>query len=208
MVLGVTAQVHTQKDSPQGYPFGFRSFHSGAGCTSYCVGEANKASDKDGRFSLKVKVTDKAGSYTLTAVRVPQGSKYMLASPSKGKRLFISANDLEVSLITPEEKEMEYKKRYELLKEKYEEQSLSLRKLRNELNKRLGELSESDVHYARLKAECDSIRKLYLDYINNEDKIDEVIKELAEELALTDYQSLDSLELKIYELKKRRMEGT
>ena len=96
----------------------------------------------------------------------------MLASPSKGKRLFISANDLEVSLITPEEKEMEYKKRYELLKEKYEEQSLSLRKLRNELNKRLGELSESDVHYARLKAECDSIRKLYLDYINNEDKID------------------------------------
>ena len=86
---------------------------------------------------------------------------------------------------------------------------LSLRKLRNELNKRLGELSESDVHYARLKAECDSIRKLYLDYINNEDKIDEVIKELAEELALTDYQSLDSLELKIYELKKkRRMEGT
>ena len=97
---------------------------------------------------------------------------------------------------------MDYKKRYELLKEKYEEQSLSLRKLRNELNKRLGELSESDVHYARLKAECDSIRKLYLDYINNEDKIDEVIKELAEELALTDYQSLDSLELKIYELKK------
>lgn len=141
-----------RRDSPQGYPFGFRSFHSGAGCTSYCVGEANKASDKDGRFSLKVKVTDKAGSYTLTAVRVPQGSKYMLASPSKGKRLFISANDLEVSLITPEEKEMEYKKRYELLKEKYEEQSLSLRKLRNELNKRLGELSESDVHYARLKA--------------------------------------------------------
>ena len=58
------------------------------------------------------------------------------------------------------------------------------------------------MHYARLKVECDSIRKLYLDYINNEDKIDEVIKELAEELALTDYQSLDSLELKIYELKK------
>ena len=72
----------------------------------------------------------------------------------------------------------------------------------NELNKRLGELSESDVHYARLKAECDSIRKLYLDYINNEDKIDEVIKELAGELALTDYQSLDSLELRIYKLKK------
>ena len=60
------------------------------------------------------------------------------------------------------------------------------------------------MHYARLKVECDSIRKLYLDYINNEDKIDEVIKELAEELALTDYQSLDSLELKIYELKKKR----
>ena len=167
-----------------------------------CRGQANKASDKNGRFSLEVKVTDKAGSYTLTAVRMPQGSKYMLASPSKGKRLFVSANDLEVSLITPEEKETEYKKQYELLKEKYEEQSLSLRKLRNELNKRLGELNESDVHYARLKVECDSIRKLYLDYINNEDKIDEVIKELAEELALTDYQSLDSLELKIYELKK------
>ena len=203
MVLGVTAQVHTQKGIVRKVTRSASDpYIPVQGVQVIVSGEANKASDKDGRFSLKVKVTDKAGSYTLTAVRVPQGSKYMLASPSKGKRLFISANDLEVSLITPEEKEMEYKKRYELLKEKYEEQSLSLRKLRNELNKRLGELSESDVHYARLKAECDSIRKLYLDYINNEDKIDEVIKELAEELALTDYQSLDSLELKIYELKK------
>ena len=203
MVLGVTAQVHTQKGVVRKITRSVSDpFIPVQGVQVVVSGQANKASDKNGRFSLEVKVTDKAGSYTLTAVRVPQGSKYMLASPSKGKRLFISANDLEVSLITPEEKEMEYKKRYELLKEKYEEQSLSLRKLRNELNKRLGELSESDVHYARLKAECDSIRKLYLDYINNEDKIDEVIKELAEELALTDYQSLDSLELKIYELKK------
>ena len=203
MVLGVTAQVHTQKGIVRKVTRSASDpFIPVQGVQVVVSGQANKASDKNGRFSLEVKVTDKAGSYTLTAVRMPQGSKYMLASPSKGKRLFVSANDLEVSLITPEEKEMEYKKRYELLKEKYEEQSLSLRKLRNELNKRLGELNESDVHYARLKVECDSIRKLYLDYINNEDKIDEVIKELAEELALTDYQSLDSLELKIYELKK------
>ena len=203
MVLGVTAQVHTQKGVVRKITRSVSDpFIPVQGVQVVVSGQANKASDKNGRFSLEVKVTDKAGSYTLTAVRMPQGSKYMLASPSKGKRLFVSANDLEVSLITPEEKETEYKKQYELLKEKYEEQSLSLRKLRNELNKRLGELSESDVHYARLKAECDSIRKLYLDYINNEDKIDEVIKELAEELALTDYQSLDSLELKIYELKK------
>ena len=203
MVLGVTAQVHTQKGVVRKITRSVSDpFIPVQGVQVVVSGQANKASDKNGRFSLEVKVTDKAGSYTLTAVRMPQGSKYMLASPSKGKRLFVSANDLEVSLITPEEKETEYKKQYELLKEKYEEQSLSLRKLRNELNKRLGELSESDVHYARLKVECDSIRKLYLDYINNEDKIDEVIKELAEELALTDYQSLDSLELKIYELKK------
>ena len=203
MVLGVTAQVHTQKGVVRKITRSVSDpFIPVQGVQVVVSGQANKASDKNGRFSLEVKVTDKAGSYTLTAVRMPQGSKYMLASPSKGKRLFVSANDLEVSLITPEEKETEYKKQYELLKEKYEEQSLSLRKLRNELNKRLGELNESDVHYARLKVECDSIRKLYLDYINNEDKIDEVIKELAEELALTDYQSLDSLELKIYELKK------
>lgn len=203
MVLGVTAQVHTQKGVVRKITRSVSDpFIPVQGVQVVVSGQANKASDKNGRFSLEVKVTDKAGSYTLTAVRMPQGSKCMLASPSKGKRLFVSANDLEVSLITPEEKETEYKKQYELLKEKYEEQSLSLRKLRNELNKRLGELNESDVHYARLKVECDSIRKLYLDYINNEDKIDEVIKELAEELALTDYQSLDSLELKIYELKK------
>ena len=203
MVLGVTAQVHTQKGIVRKITRSASDpFIPVPGVQVVVSGQANKASDKDGRFSLEVRVTDKAGSYTLTAVRMPQGSKYILASPLKGKRLFVSANDLEVSLVTPEEKDMEYKKRYELLKEKYEEQSLSLRKLRNELNKRLGELSESDVHYARLKVECDSIRKLYLDYINNEDKIDEVIKELAEELALTDYQSLDSLELKIYELKK------
>ena len=210
MVLGVTAQVHTQKGIVRKVTRSASDpFIPVQGVQVIVSGEANKASDKDGRFSLKVKVTDKAGSYTLTAVRVPQGSKYMLASPSKGKRLFISANDLEVSLITPEEKEMEYKKRYELLKEKYEEQSLSLRKLRNELNKRLGELSESDVHYARLKAECDSIRKLYLDYINNEDKIDEVIKELAGELALTKatkYKNavLDGLE---YLLKTQKKNG-
>ena len=143
MVLGVTAQVHTQKGIVRKVTRSASDpFIPVQGVQVIVSGEANKASDKDGRFSLKVKVTDKAGSYTLTAVRVPQGSKYMLASPSKGKRLFISANDLEVSLITPEEKEMEYKKRYELLKEKYEEQSLSLRKLRNELNKRLGELNE------------------------------------------------------------------
>ncbi len=39
MVLGVTAQVHTQKGIVRKVTeFGFRSFHSGAGCTSYCVG--------------------------------------------------------------------------------------------------------------------------------------------------------------------------
>lgn len=156
---GAMAQVYTQKGVVRKITRSASDpFVPVQGVQVVVGGEANKASDKDGRFSLAVKVTDKALSYTMTAVRIPQGSKYMLASPSKSKRLFVSANDLEVSLITPEEKEAEYKKRYEVLKEKYEEQYLSIRKLRNELNNSLEELNESDANYVRLKAECDSVR--------------------------------------------------
>ena len=72
MVLGVTAQVHTQKGIVRKVTRSASDpFIPGQGVQVIVSGEANKASDKDGRFSLKVKVTDKAGSYTLTAVRVP-----------------------------------------------------------------------------------------------------------------------------------------
>ena len=85
MVLGVTAQVHTQKGVVRKITRSVSDpFIPVQGVQVVVSGQANKASDKNGRFSLEVKVTDKAGSYTLTAVRMPQGSKYMLASPSKG----------------------------------------------------------------------------------------------------------------------------
>ena len=65
MVLGVTAQVHTQKGIVRKVTRSASDpFIPVQGVQVIVSGEANKASDKDGRFSLKVKVTDKAGSYT------------------------------------------------------------------------------------------------------------------------------------------------
>ena len=61
MVLGVTAQVHTQKGIVRKVTRSASDpFIPVQGVQVIVSGEANKASDKDGRFSLKVKVTDKA----------------------------------------------------------------------------------------------------------------------------------------------------
>ena len=59
MVLGVTAQVHTQKGIVRKVTRSASDpFIPVQGVQVIVSGEANKASDKDGRFSLKVKVTD------------------------------------------------------------------------------------------------------------------------------------------------------
>ena len=58
MVLGVTAQVHTQKGIVRKVTRSASDpFIPVQGVQVIVSGEANKASDKDGRFSLKVKVT-------------------------------------------------------------------------------------------------------------------------------------------------------
>lgn len=176
-----------------------------AGVQVVVDGVANKASDNNGRFSLNIKVNQEQ-SYSLTDVRLPKGSKLMLASPSKKKKLFLDNNDLEVSLISKHEKDMVSKANYDKLREKYKTQTEKVFNLRNQLDEKLAELNESSKEYAIVKAKRDSVQNLLSLYYD--DKINEqTLKDLqtiAEDLALTDYQSLDSIEAHIYNLK---MEG-
>src|SRR5574344_3105887 len=60
-------------------------------------GEANVASDKNGRFTAKVKV-DKERKFLFTDVRMPKGSAYFLALPGKGSRQEWNNSDFHVVL--------------------------------------------------------------------------------------------------------------
>lgn len=165
---------------------------------------ANNASDKNGRFTLNISV-NKEGSYSLTDVRVPKGSALILAYPSKKKKLFLDNNDLEVALISKEEKDMVKKANYQTLLEKYKIQTKNVYKLREQLEERQLELDKKSEEYRLVAAKRDSVQKLLNLYYD--DKIYEQtlknIESIAEDLALTDYKSLDSLEANIYGLKMK-----
>lgn len=166
---------------------------------------ASKASDKNGRFTLNV-TASRDGSYTLAAVRLPKNSKLVLASPSKGKRLYLSKNDLAVTFITTEDRNAVSRATYKKLLSKYNAQAEHLRKLRRELTEKKSELDANSAEYAKVTAECDSVQKLlniYFDEKTREQTLKELEK-ISDDLAVTDYQSLDSLQARIYELK---MEG-
>lgn len=162
---------------------------------------ANKASGKDGRFTLSIAV-NKEQSYSLTDVRVPKGSTLILASPSRKKKLFLSKNDLEVALITPEDKNTISKATYRKLLKKYNQQAEQLRQLRSQLEDKRIDLEESSSAYSRLSAQIDSIQSLlnqYYDEKNRENTTKE-IERIAEEFALIDYQSLKEEEARICNL--------
>lgn len=166
---------------------------------------ATQASDKNGRFSMNI-TANHDGSYTLGDVRLPKGSKLTLASPSKGKKLYLSKNDLAVTFITAEDRTAVSRATYKRLLSKYNAQAEKLRKLRTELNEKKIELDVGSEEYAKVTAECDSVQKLLNSYFDEKTR-EQTLKELAkisDDLAVTDYQSLDSLQARIYELK---MEG-
>lgn len=166
---------------------------------------ANKASDKSGRFSMNVPLNSEQ-SYRLVDVRLPKGLKLILASPSKNKKLYLSNNELAVTFISAEDRDAVSRSTYKRLLNKYNAQAEKLRRLRNELIEKKQTLEANSEEYANVVAECDSVQNLlniYFDEKNREQTLKELSR-ISDELAVTDYQSLDSLQARIYKLK---MEG-
>lgn len=166
---------------------------------------ASKATDKNGRFSLSVPVNSEQ-SYMLADVRIPKGSKLVLASPAKRKKLFLSKNELSITFVTPEDRDAVSKATYRKLVRKYNAQAEYLRQLRTELQQKKADIDAHSAEYAKAEAECDSVQNLlnlYFDEKNREQTLKELSR-ISDDLAVTDYQSLDSLQAQLYNLK---MEG-
>lgn len=96
------------------------------------------------------------------------------------------------------------KERYNALFRKYRKQGNNLLKLRNILEDIQLDLDKDSEKFHKNKMKLDSVQNLINTFFNDENKLD-ITKELhriANELTMTDYQSLDSEELEMYELKK------
>jgi len=161
-----------------------------------------KPSDKNGRFSLSVRL-NREHSYTISDVRLPKGSNLVLASPARKKKLYLSNNDLVVTLVSPEEKHTVKMAAYRKLKRAYDKQADSIRMVRSQLQEKLSKAKEGSKEYERLQHESDSIQALVNEYFDEKHRA-EILKEIermSEELAVTDYQTLDSIEARIYDLK-------
>lgn len=166
---------------------------------------AHKASDKNGHFSLQVQVNSEK-SYTLADVRLPKGSKLILATPTKNTKLYLSRNELAVTFVSAEDRDAVSRATFKRLLKKYNAQAEHLRQLRTKLREKLLAIDENSKEYAKVKAEYDSVQNLlniYFDEKNREETL-KALSKISDELAVTDYQSLDSLQARIYELK---MEG-
>lgn len=163
---------------------------------------ANNASDKQGHFSLQVQVNSEK-SYSLADVRLPKGSKLILATPSLNKKLYLSKNELAITFITAEDRDAVSKNTFKKLLKKYNAQAENLRQMRAKLREKLTEIDDNSSEYKRTKAECDSVQKLLNIYFNekNREKTLAELTKISDELAITDYQSLDSLQARIYQLK-------
>ncbi len=149
---------------------------------------------EDGRFTASV-----TKQFSINEV-VPSPD-YILVMPTKGKEYTRTPNDICVVVTTKQQQEQDYKKLYIQIKAKYDAQYDSVCALRQSLKELISQQSISEREYAQLQARLDSVQTLYLDYINNEEKVDKVIREIASELSITDYQTLDSLDQHIYDLK-------
>ena len=159
------------------------------------VGNAqSQATGQDGSFSMQV-----PGNFQVNGVTP---SDYVLALPTKGKSYAHSANDLDVVVVDKKQQEHDYKTLYTQLRKKYRQQTDELNELRQQRRDQLESLSESDAQYAATKVRLDSLQTLYVNYINNEEQIQKQIQTIAQELSITDYQTLDSLQRRIYDLKR------
>lgn len=164
---------------------------------------SSKASDGDGLFSLNIS-RNKNNSFALQDVRIPKDKNYVLAYPSISDKLYLSKNNLVIALITPEEKTQLANQNFKVLLKKYNSQEQELIEKRNALEDKIIELEESDRKYKEITHQLDSVSNLLKSFFDSKNKVNikKELKRIASELAITDYQSLDSINAKIYNLKK------
>ena len=81
-------------------------------------GISSPKSDKTGKLAISIKRNEE-GCFNIDDVRLPANHYYILATPAKGKKIFLSPNDLFIALITPEEKETISNEYYNDLWRKY-----------------------------------------------------------------------------------------
>ena len=174
-----------------------------AGVQVVVDGVSSPKSDKQGNLIISIKRNEES-SYYLDDIRLPAGGSYLLAYPGRKKKLFLSPNELYIALISPEEKESVSKKIYTDLWRQYRKQGNELIALRNELEEAQMALNEGDVRYREVTNRLDSVQALLNAYFDDSQKesFTQKLEEVAEELALTDYRSLDSIDARIYDLKR------
>ncbi len=161
-------------------------------------------SDKDGRLNLTIPLNTEE-SFFISKVRMPAGSNYVLASPNQDKKLFLSKNNIEIILISPEDKENEYQQKYKSLLKSYNAKARELNNLRSEFEEQQIELDKNSQEYAKLQEKIDSLEYLLVTYFDetSRKKMVEELERIAEELAMTDYVSLSDLDREIYDLKSQ-----
>ena len=175
-----------------------------AGVQVVVDGVSSPKSDKQGNLIISIKRNEE-NSYYLDDIRLPAGGpSYILAYPGRKKKLFLSPNELYIALISPEEKESVTKKIYTDLWRQYRKQGNELIALRNELEEAQMALDENDARYREVSNRLDSVQSLLKVYFDDGQKelFTQKLEEVAEELALTDYRSLDSIDARIYDLKR------
>lgn len=163
---------------------------------------ATKGSDARGRFTINV-ATNGSRTFVFGGVRLPKNSKLILVSPKAKTRHYLSKNDFELAFITTEERRTVSSATYQRLLNSYNKQAKTLRQLRDQIEEQQMEVDESSAAYARLKQQRDSVQALLLQYFDEKqrERILQELQRVADELAMTDYMSLDSLERRIFELK-------
>ena len=175
-----------------------------AGVQVVVDGVSSPKSDKQGNLTITIRRNEES-SYYLDDIRLPAGEvPYLLAYPSREKKLFLSPNELYIALISPEEKATVSKKIYTDLWRQYRRQGNDLIALRNELEEVQMALDEGDARYREVTNRLDSVQALLNAYFDDSQKesFTQKLEEVAEELALTDYRSLDSIDARIYDLKR------
>jgi len=161
------------------------------------AGVTCQPSNANGRIKMSVPI-NRNKSFQLSDIRP---AKYILVSPQKTDILPLSATDVIVVVSTPEENAAFEKSKADILKKKNRDQAMQIKKLRDEREETLLTMAKNDVRYAKVVAERDSLQLLYNKYIANRERIEKDIDSIANQLAMTDYQSLDSIDQRIYELK-------
>ena len=163
----------------------------------------SQKSNSSGKLSLQIRLNSQR-DYLLDDVRVPQGSTYILAYPQLKEKIFLSRNAQVIAMISPEEMDTIAKNNYKRLLRQYRQQGNKLLNMRNQLEEMQLDMKENSDDYRKTQMRMDSLQQIINKYYKEEDKqnITKELRRIANELTMTDYQSLDSTNMKIFNLKK------